>query len=416
MLALAAEWIRAARNPLIVVGGGVIYSEATEALAQFAAQTGIPVGETQAGKGSLPFDHPQNLGAIGVTGTPGANLAARDADVVLTIGTRLSDFTTASKTAFQNPLVRFVSINVAEFDAFKHAALPLVSDARIGLERLASAVQGYRVSPRYAQSIAEWKARWEEETDRIFGLRHGPPISQGEVIGAVIRAARPQDVIVNAAGSLPGDLHKLWRTRWPGGYHMEYGNSCMGYEIAGGLGVKMADPSRDVYVMVGDASYLMMSSEIVTSIQEGYKLNIVILDNHGFSSIGGLSRAVGSGGFGTDYRYRGKSRQLDGDHLPVDFVKLAAGLGAIAVRATTTDEVEQALEAMRGHDRTSVVVVEVDKEMRVPGYESWWDVPISEVSEIETIRQARAQYETAVEKERHHEIAAPPGCVEPKAE
>ena len=416
LLALAAEWIRAASHPLIVAGGGVIYSEATEALAQFAAQTGIPVGETQAGKGSLPFDHPQNLGAIGVTGTPGANLAARQADVVLTIGTRLSDFTTASKTAFQNPLVRFVSINVAEFDAFKHAALPLVSDARIGLERLASAVQGYRVSPRYAQSIAEWKARWEEETDRIFGLRHGPPISQGEVIGAVIRAARPQDVIVNAAGSLPGDLHKLWRTRWPGGYHMEYGNSCMGYEIAGGLGVKMADPSRDVYVMVGDASYLMMSSEIVTSIQEGYKLNIVILDNHGFSSIGGLSRAVGSGGFGTDYRYRGKSGQLDGEHLPVDFVKLAAGLGAIAVRATTTDEVEQALEAMRGHDRTSVVVVEVDKEMRVPGYESWWDVPISEVSEIETIRQARAQYETAVEKERHHEIAAPPGCVEPKAE
>jgi 3D-(3,5/4)-trihydroxycyclohexane-1,2-dione acylhydrolase (decyclizing) len=223
-------------------------------------------------------------------------------------------------------------------------------------------------------------------------------------------------VIVNAAGSLPGDLHKLWRTRWPGGYHMEYGNSCMGYEISGGLGVKMADPSRDVYVMVGDASYLMMSSEIVTSIQEGYKLNIVILDNHGFSSIGGLSRAVGSGGFGTDYRYRGKSGQLDGDYLPVDFVKLAAGLGAIAVRATTREEVEVALQAMRGHDRTSVVVVEVDKEMRVPGYESWWDVPISQVSEIESIRQARAQYEVALKKERHHEIAAPPGCVEdPKA-
>lgn len=421
LLTLAAEWIRAARHPLIVAGGGVIYSEATEALAQFAAQTGIPVGETQAGKGSLPFDHPQNLGAIGVTGTPGANLAAREADVVLTIGTRLSDFTTASKTAFQNPLVRFVSINVAEFDAFKHAALPLVSDARTGLERLASAVKGYRISPPYAQSIAEWKARWEEETDRIFGLRHGPPISQGEVIGAVSRAAHPEDVIVNAAGSLPGDLHKLWRTRRPGGYHMEYGNSCMGYEIAGGLGAKMADPSRDVYIMVGDASYLMMSSEIVTSIQEGCKLNIVILDNHGFSSIGGLSRAVGSGGFGTDYRYRGKksggetSGQLDGPYLPVDFVKLAAGLGAIAVRATTREEVEQALEAMRGHDRTSVVVVEVDKEMRVPGYESWWDVPISEVSEMESIRQARAQYEVAAAKERHHEIAAPPGCVDPKA-
>jgi 3D-(3,5/4)-trihydroxycyclohexane-1,2-dione acylhydrolase (decyclizing) len=416
LLSQAAAWIRAARHPLIVAGGGVIYSEASEALARFAAQTGIPVGETQAGKGSLAFDHPQNLGAIGVTGTPGANLAARDADVVLVVGTRLADFTTASKTAFQNPRVRFIAINVAEFDAFKHAALPLVADARVGLERLASAVEGYRVAPEYAHAIAEWKARWEAETDRIFSLRHGPPISQGEAIGAVSRAARPQDVIVNAAGSLPGDLHKLWRTVRPGGYHMEYGNSCMGYEIAGGLGVKMADPARDVYVMVGDASYLMMSSEIVTSIQEGYKLNIAILDNHGFSSIGGLSRSVGSGGFGTDYRYRGKSGQLDGDHLPVDFVKLAGGLGAMAVRATTREEVERALEAMRGHDRTSVVVVEVDKEMRVPGYESWWDVPISEVSEIESIRQARAEYEVAAAKERHHEIAAPTGCVETKVE
>ena len=415
LLARAAEWIRAAAAPLIVAGGGVLYSEASGALAQFAAQTGIPVGETQAGKGSLPFDHPQNLGAIGVTGTPGANLAARDADLILTIGTRLSDFTTASKTAFQNPHVRFIAINVAEFDAFKHAALPLVADARVALDRLESAVKGYHVAPRYSQAIANWKARWEEETDRIFGLRHGPPISQGEVIGAVGRAAGPQDVVVNAAGSLPGDLHKLWRTRQPGGYHMEYGNSCMGYEIAGGLGAKMADPSRDVYVMVGDGSYLMMSSEIVTSIQEGYKLNIVVCDNHGFSSIGGLSRAVGSGGFGTDYRYRGnRSGQLDGSYLPVDFVKLAEGLGAIAVRAVTREEVEQALEAMRGHDRTSVVVVEVDKEMRVPGYESWWDVPISEVSQIDAIRQARAAYEVAVEKERRHEIAAPPEYVESK--
>jgi 3D-(3,5/4)-trihydroxycyclohexane-1,2-dione acylhydrolase (decyclizing) len=415
LLARAAEWLRAARHPLIVAGGGVIYSEATGALARLAAQTGIPVGETQAGKGSLPFDHPQNLGAIGVTGTPGANIAAREADVVVTVGTRLSDFTTASKTAFQNPRVRFVALNVAEFDAFKHAALPLAADARVGLERLAAALEGYQVAPGYAQAIAQWKARWEEETDRIFGLRHGPPISQGEVIGAVSRAARPEDVVVNAAGSLPGDLHKLWRTRQAGGYHMEYGNSCMGYEIAGGLGVKMADRSREVYVMVGDASWLMMSSEIVTSIQEGCKLNIVILDNHGFSSIGGLSRAIGSGGFGTDYRYRSSaSGQLDGEYLPVDFVKLAEGLGAAAVRAGSREEVEAALAAMRAHGRTSVVVVEVDKEMRVPGYESWWDVPISEVSGIESIRQARAQYEAAVEKERHYEIA-PGGADERKA-
>jgi len=413
LLAQAAEWIRASARPLIVAGGGVLFSEASDALARFAAQTGIPVGETQAGKGSLPFDHAQNLGAIGVTGTPGANIAAREADLVICIGTRLADFTTASKSAFQNPQVRFIGINVTEMDAFKHAALPLVCDARTGLERLAAAIQGYRAPSQYAHTIGEWKARWEEETDRIYALRHGPPISQGEVIGAVARAARPCDVVLNAAGSLPGDLHKLWRTSRPGGYHMEYGNSCMGYEIAGGLGAKMADPSRDVYVMVGDASYLMMSSEIVTSIQEGYKLNILILDNHGFSSIGGLSRAVGSGGFGTNYRYRStQTGQLDGANLPVDFVQLAAGLGAHAVRATTLPEVEQALEAMRGQDRTSVLVVEVDKEKRVPGYESWWDVPVSEVSEIPSIREARAEYEVAVKKERRHEIEAPAKCVE----
>ncbi len=408
LLARAVEWIRAARRPLIVTGGGVLYSEATGALARFASETGIPVGETRAGKGALPFDHPQSLGAIGVTGTPGANIAAREADLVINIGTRLSDFTTASKTAFQNPAVRFVSINVAEIDAFKHAALPIVADARAALDRLVTAFVGYRVEGQYAQCIAQWKDLWEKETDRLFGLRHGPPISQGEAIGAVNRASRPEDVVVCAAGSLPGDLHKLWRTQRPGGYHLEYGYSCMGYEIAGGLGVKMADPSRDVYVMVGDGSFLMLSSEIVTSIQEGYKLNIVLLDNHGFSSIGGLSQSVGSGGFGTDYRYRrADTGQLDGDYLPVDFVKLAEGLGACAVRATTREDLERALEDMRRHDRTSVVVVEVDKEMRVPGYESWWDVPVSEVSEIESIREARAKYEEAVKRERHHEIVAP---------
>ncbi|MCX6634744.1 MAG: thiamine pyrophosphate-dependent enzyme, partial [Acidobacteria bacterium] len=243
--------------------------------------------------------------------------------------------------------------------------------------------------------------------DRIHTLRHGPPISQGEVIGAVNRISRPEDVVVCAAGILPGDLHKLWRTRKPNGYHLEYGYSCMGYEIAGGLGVKMADPSRDVWVMVGDGSFLMLSSEIATSIQEGYKLNIVVLDNHGFSSIGGLSQSIGSRGFGTDYRLRrAESGQLDGAFVPVDFVALAAGLGARAVRATTREEVERSLEAMRGHDGTSVVVIEVDKEMRVPGYESWWDVPISAVSEIESIRQARARYEEAVKMERRHEVAA----------
>jgi 3D-(3,5/4)-trihydroxycyclohexane-1,2-dione acylhydrolase (decyclizing) len=400
--------IRAAKRPLIVAGGGLIYSEATAALSQLASHTGIPVGESQAGKGSLPFDQPQNLGAMGVTGTPGANIAARDADLVIAIGTRMSDFTTASKTAFQNPNVRFININVNETDAHKHGGLPVIADAQAALIELDAALAGYHVDQEYAACISQWKQRWEDETDRLFALRHGPPVSQGEVIGAVNRVSRAQDVVVCAAGSLPGDLHKLWRTQDPKGYHLEYGYSCMGYEIAGGLGVKMADPSREVYVMVGDGSFLMMSSEITTSIQEGYKLNIILLDNHGFSSIGGLSQAVGSHGFGTDYRFRREETgQLDGGYVPVDFAALSTGLGACTVRATTHDEFERALENMRRHDRTSVVVIEVDKEMRVPGYESWWDVPISEVSEIESIRKARAQYEQGVKKERRHEVAAP---------
>jgi 3D-(3,5/4)-trihydroxycyclohexane-1,2-dione acylhydrolase (decyclizing) len=406
MLARAAETIRSARRPLIVAGGGVLYSQASDALASFCRRTGIPVGETQAGKGSLPYNHPCNLSAVGVTGTPGANIAAREADVVIAIGTRLSDFTTASKTAFQNPDVRFINLNVAEFDAYKHAGLPLIADARAALQQLEGALAGYTVDDVYTAAIGQWKARWEEETDRLFNLRHGPPVSQGEVIGAVSRVAKPEDVVLNAAGSLPGDLHKLWRTSKPGGYHMEYGYSCMGYEIAGGLGVKMADPSREVYVMVGDGSFLMMSSEIATSVQEGYKLNIIVLDNHGYSSIGGLSRSIGSGGFGTDYRRRTASGQLDGDYVPVDFAALCSGLGAQTVRATTREELEQALSEMRTHTTTTAVVVEVDKEQRVPGYESWWDVPVAEVAEIEAVRNARSEYEKAVRKERRHEIAA----------
>lgn len=397
----AVEWIRMARRPIVVAGGGVIYSDACQALARLVEMTGIPVGETQAGKGSLPWDHPQNLEAIGVTGTPGANVLAREADLVIALGTRLSDFTTASKTAFQNPNVRFMSINVGEFDAYKHSALPLVADARTTLEELADELKGYQVPSDYAARISRFKQEWAGETERLFNLRHGPPISQGEVIGVVNQFSRPEDVMVCAAGSLPGDLHKLWRTRQSKGYHMEYGYSCMGYEVAGGLGIKMADPKRDVYVMVGDGSYLLMSSEITTSIQEGYKLVIVLHDNHGFSSIGGLSEAVGSNGFGTDFRHRRReSGQLDGEWLSVDYVANATSLGAHAIRARTRDDLKKALEEARLQDRTTVVVVEVDKERRVPGYESWWDVPIAEVSEIEAVRRARAEYEQARKKER----------------
>ncbi|MBI3695371.1 MAG: 3D-(3,5/4)-trihydroxycyclohexane-1,2-dione acylhydrolase (decyclizing) [Acidobacteria bacterium] len=401
MLRRAAEWIRAARRPLIIAGGGVIYSEATDALSRFAAQTGIPVAETQAGKGALCFDHGQALGAMGVTGTPGANILAREADLVIGVGTRYSDFTTASKTAFQNPDVRFVNINVGEFDAYKHSALPLVADARMALVELAQALQGYRVGAEYRARVDRFRAEWEQEVDRIHNLRHGPPISQGEVIGVVNRVSAPRDVVVCAAGSLPGDLHKLWRARDPKGYHLEYGYSTMGYEISGGLGIKMADPEREVWVMVGDGSYLMMAQEIVTSVQEGYKLNIVVLDNHGFSSIGGLSRACGSGGFGTEYRYRSNGG-LAGDQIQVDYAANAASLGARAVRVQTREQLSEALTAAREHDRTSVVVIETDINARVPGYESWWDVPVAEVSESESVRAARESYVPARRKERYY--------------
>src|SRR5277367_2406366 len=399
LLVRAAEWIRAAKKPLIVAGGGVLYSEASEALAKFAGRTGIPVGETQAGKGALAFDHPQEVGAIGVTGTPGANILAREADLIIGIGTRYSDFTSASKTAFQNPAVRFININVAEFDAYKHAALPLTGDARAVLEELSATLDGFAVTQSYGESIARFREGWEHEVDRIYAVRREPPISQGEVIGVVNRISEAGDVMVCAAGSLPGDLHKLWRTRQPGGYHMEYGYSCMGYEIAGGLGIKMAEPEREVYVLIGDGSYLMMAQEIVTSLQEGYKLNVVLLDNHGFSSIGGLSRGCGNEGMGTNYRYR-RGEKYDGEVLPVDFVANAASLGAWTARASTGAELKAALLAGKKQDRTSVVVIETSYEQRVPGYESWWDVPIAEVSERDAVKEARREYEKARAKER----------------
>ena len=399
LLKRAAEWIREAKKPLIVAGGGVLYSEASEALGRFAEATGIPVCETQAGKGSLPYDHPEQVGAVGVTGTPGANIVAREADLVIGIGTRYSDFTSASKTAFQNAAVKFININVAEFDAYKHAGLPLTGDARITLEELLPLASGHQVDPNYRLKIANHRSEWEKEVDRIYGLRSASPISQGEIIGVVNSAIEAGDTIVCAAGSLPGDLHKLWRTKKPGGYHMEYGYSCMGYEIAGGLGVKMADPKREVYILVGDGSYLMMAQEIVTSLQEGYKLNIVLLDNHGFSSIGGLSRSCGNQGMGTNYRYR-RGEKYDGDFLPVDFVANATSLGAWATRANSRSDLITALAEVRRQPRTSVVVVETSYEQRVPGYESWWDVAVAEISEREAVQAARKKYEQARQKER----------------
>ena len=399
LLNQAVEWIRAAQRPLIIAGGGVIYSNATEVLAGFATRTGIPVAETQAGKGALNFDHPQSVGAVGVTGTSAANRLARSADLILSFGTRYSDFTTASKTAFQNPDLRLINVNVAEFDAFKHAALPLVSDARATLEEFATALASYRVSEDYRSEISRLRGEWTTEVDRIYRRRQGPPLSQGEVIGLLNATLGPRDVIVCAAGSLPGDLHKLWCTRDPKSYHLEYGYSCMGYEIAGGLGVKMADPSREVYVLVGDGSYLMMAQEIATSLQENVKLNIVLLDNHGFSSIGGLSRACGSEGFGTRYQYRDQGKA--GAVIPVDFVANAASLGAHALRARTHEELAEAVAGLKEQTRTSVVVVETDYYDAVPGYESWWDVAIAEVSESESVQEARRDHVEGRKRERY---------------
>lgn len=402
-IAQAAEWLRGAKKPLIVAGGGVHYSEANDALRQFVEQTGIPVGETQAGKGALPYDHPLNLGAIGTTGTEGANIIAREADVIIGVGTRYSDFTSASKTAFQHPDVRFININVAEFDAYKHGAVPLVGDARVTLEELGDAIGDYHTDDAYQARCKQFNEAWDAEVSRIYNLEHEPLLSQGEVIGMVNSFSQPRDVVLCAAGSLPGDLHKLWRTRDPRGYHLEYGYSCMGYEIAGGLGVAMADPSRDVYVMVGDGSYLMMNSEIVTMVQEKIKVVIVVLDNHGFSSIGGLSKSVGSDGFGTKYRYRTDSDQLDGEVLPVDFVANCSSLGAHVIRADSREAFMDALlQAKAVEDKPVCIVTEVDRSQRVPGYESWWDVAVAEVSDDPDVQRAREEYEDAKQNERFY--------------
>ena len=400
-LSLAVEAIRSSRKPFIVAGGGVLFSEASEALAKFCSSTGIVIGETQAGKGSLAYDHPQNMGAVGATGTLAANPFAREADLVIGIGTRYSDFTTASMTAFQNPDVRFVNINTAEFDAYKVSAIPVVADARIALERLSAALTNYHVDPSYTSQASTLKQKWEAEVDRLFNLAVKPNPAQSEVIGVMWQASGPRDILISAAGSHPGDLHKLWRTRTPNGYHMEYGYSCMSYEIPGGMGAKMADPSREVYVFLGDGTYLLMPGEITTSVQEGVKLIIVLVDNHGFASIGGLSRSLGQEGFGTTFRSRAQSGQLDGDYLSVDYEANARSLGAIAIRANGLAEFKQALEKAKAADRTTVIVVETDLEAKVPGYESWWDVAVAEVSQKESVQKARAAYEEARKKERY---------------
>ncbi|GLW28443.1 3D-(3,5/4)-trihydroxycyclohexane-1,2-dione acylhydrolase (decyclizing) [Actinoplanes regularis] len=395
----AAAVIRGAKRPLIVAGGGVIYSEASGQLDRFARETGIPVADTQAGKGALSWDHPNAVGGLGATGSPVANRLAGHADVVLGVGTRYSDFTTASRTAFRHPQVRFVNLNVASFDAGKLAALPLVADARAGLAALRPALHGRRFTGDFHDDVAAWNAT----VDRAYRKRSGELPTQAEVIGVVNDACGARDVVVQAAGSLPGDLQRLWRAGDPKQYHVEYGYSCMGFEIAGALGIKLADPSREVYALVGDGSYLMMAQEIVTAIAEGVKLIVVVVQNHGFASIGALSEQVGSQRFGTSYRFKNaQTGDYDGPVLPVDLALNAESLGAAVIRCRTAADLAEGLKRAREADHLTVVHVETDPLATGPGSDSWWDVPVAEVATLHSTRHARAGYLEGKRDQRHH--------------
>ncbi|MCG6187277.1 3D-(3,5/4)-trihydroxycyclohexane-1,2-dione acylhydrolase (decyclizing) [Maribellus maritimus] len=399
----AVDLIRLAKNPMIIAGGGVIYSEAETALKNFVHSTGIPVGETFAGKGSLPYDDPHNLGATGATGTEGANAISSVADLVIGIGTRYSDFTTASKTAFQNKKVKFININITEFDGYKHSGLALTGDAKVILEELLEKLENYKVDEAYRKKVAEFNKSWDEKVAAAYKADGEEVPSQSEVIGAVNNFIEPKDVVLCASGSAPGDLHKLWRTSDSKGFHLEYGYSCMGYEISGGLGAKMACPDREIYVILGDGGYLMMPSEIITSLQEGYKLTIILIDNNGFASIGGLSKSIGSEGFGTKYLYRDKSSgQLEGERLPVDLAKNAESLGAKVYKTRDVASFNEALKMAKTEERTTVIYIQTVPERKIAGYGyAWWDVPIAEVSESKSVKKARKNYDEQKKKQRY---------------
>ncbi len=399
----ATALIRSARRPLIVAGGGVHYSEAVDALKKFAAATGIPVAVTQAGKGALLESHAQALGAIGVTGTLAANRLALTADVVVAIGSRLSDFTTASKTQFQNPAVRFIGLNVNASDAAKHGALPLVGDARATLAAWGRRLRRTKVSASYSRAIATARAAWERPWRRMTS----PPPSasgllyQSEVIRALNEFVDANSTVVHAAGGIPGDIHKLWRGKSPADYHAEYGYSCMGYEIAGALGVKLAQPTREVYALLGDGSYLMLNHEIVTAVQEGLKITVVLTDNRGFGCIHSLQRACGGRSFGNEFRRRGRSGRLDGAAVPVDFVANARSLGAVTFTATTARDLQKALAAARAERGVCFIYVPVTPDSVMEGF-SWWDVPPAEVSGLASVREARRRYDAARRRQRFH--------------
>ncbi|GAA4617128.1 3D-(3,5/4)-trihydroxycyclohexane-1,2-dione acylhydrolase (decyclizing) [Saccharopolyspora hordei] len=402
-VAEAAERIRAAERPLIIAGGGVHHSGAEDALRELAESTGIPVSETQAGRGSLRYDHPCELGSIGHTGTAVADDIARTADLVIGVGTRYSDFTTASRTLFAHPDVRFVNVNIASVDAHKQAATPVIGDARAALEQLTAALSGHRVSEDYVREYRAGAQRWAEVVERTTrGAAGDERPGQAEVLGVLDEVLDDRDVVINAAGSMPGDLHKLWRAKDPQQYHVEYGYSCMGYEIPAAIGARLADPSREVFALVGDGTYLMMPTELVTAVQEGIKITVVLVQNHGYASIGGLSEQVGGERFGTAYRYRADDGTFTGEPLPVDLAANAESLGVDVLRASTVDELRDALRAARASERPTAVHVETDPAKASPPAEAWWDVPVAEVSRRESTQLARKRYEDQARAQRHH--------------
>jgi 3D-(3,5/4)-trihydroxycyclohexane-1,2-dione acylhydrolase (decyclizing) len=401
-LAEAVREIRAAGRPLIVAGGGVHHSEAEGALKALVDATGIPVASTQAGKGSLRHDHFADLGGIGHTGTAVCDDIARTADLIIGVGTRYTDFTTASNTLFQEPGVRFVNLNITAFDAHKLAARTLVADARTGLEALAEDLSGHRVAKAYEAEYRAGKARWEEVVETAYRAEDSAVPTQTQLLGALDAVVGDDDVVINAAGSLPGDLHKLWRARSPRQYHLEYGYSCMGYEIPAGIGVQQAAPGTPVWSLVGDGTYLMMPTEIVTAVQEGLPVNLVLIQNHGYASIGGLSEETGGERFGTAYRYRAADGTFSGAPLPVDLAANAASLGMDVLRAKTVRELRDALAAARASDRPTCVYVETDPTPTAPPAEAWWDVPVAEVASREAAVNAREQYDVHAAARRRH--------------
>lgn len=407
-LAAAADAVRGSARPLIVAGGGIRHSEAQASLAALAEATGIPVAVTQAGKGVLPYGHPADVGGIGHTGTATAAALAREADLVLAAGTRLSDFTTASATLFQHPAVRFVGLNLDPYDAHKLAARPLVADAREALDELREALAGHRVDTAYETAYRREAARWEARVDLAYAVSAPDeelPPTQAQVLGLLDALVDGSDILVNAAGSLPGDLHKLWRARSADQYHLEYGYSCMGYEIPAAIGVALAAPGRPVWALVGDGTYLMNPTEIVTAVQEGVPIRVVVLDNHGYASIGGLSGAVGAEGFGTAYRFRAPDGAYTGDPLPVDIAANAASLGMAVIRARTVRDLREALAEARSATRPTCVYVQTrtpDTVSGPPPAQAWWDVPVAETATRKAASQAREEYDRQAAQRRRH--------------